>query len=306
MLPDRYTDEIANCKSVYLIGEYFLWQEIGIWLYKNLLRCEWWKNNIPRMKSRSSWCLLRYSQERADWRVKRIAYMDVSYQKNRKSIPSVTTSITMIEVLFNYQIRYGLFFENGIKKWQYAYDEQGRRIEKAGPRGMILFDYAGDSNQLMTETDTTDKLIREYVYNANHIFVGLKINGSTIWWPAIMIQNMQYSCPSIQMEIFLFLCFLVTVHYGHRAYKIVVYYSKVQGKHRNLSRKGVLSVLRRVRLLHFLLHEIIIALFCNAQISFLRKSSVRCRMASFYPWLNLQALIRYNSLSVELTNTDIG
>lgn len=45
---------------------------------------------------------------------------------------------------------------------------------------MILFDYAGDSNQLMTETDTTDKLIREYVYNANHIFVGLKINGSTI------------------------------------------------------------------------------------------------------------------------------
>ncbi|TCI59108.1 hypothetical protein EVJ21_14320 [Exiguobacterium sp. SH0S2] len=67
---------------------------------------------------------------------------------------------------------------NGTKKWQFMYDEQGRRIEKAGPSGTIRFHYDGDSNRLMAETDTAGKAIREYVYNADHILVGLKTNGT--------------------------------------------------------------------------------------------------------------------------------
>ncbi|TCI59112.1 DNRLRE domain-containing protein [Exiguobacterium sp. SH0S2] len=69
---------------------------------------------------------------------------------------------------------------NGTKKWQFMYDEQGRRIQKTGPNGTIRFHYDGDSNRLMAETDTAGKPIREYVYNADHILVGLKTNG--IWY----------------------------------------------------------------------------------------------------------------------------
>ena len=67
---------------------------------------------------------------------------------------------------------------NGTKKWQFIYDEQGRRIQKTGPSGTIRFHYDGDSNRLMAETDTAGKPIREYVYNADHILVGLKTNGT--------------------------------------------------------------------------------------------------------------------------------
>lgn len=67
---------------------------------------------------------------------------------------------------------------NGTKKWQFVYDEQGRRIQKTGPSGTIRFHYDGDSNRLMAETDTAGKPIREYVYNADHILVGLKTNGT--------------------------------------------------------------------------------------------------------------------------------
>ncbi|QUE88008.1 DNRLRE domain-containing protein [Exiguobacterium alkaliphilum] len=67
---------------------------------------------------------------------------------------------------------------NGAKKWQFTYDEQGRRIQKTGPSGTIRFHYDGDSNRLMAETDTAGKPIREYVYNADHILVGLKTNGT--------------------------------------------------------------------------------------------------------------------------------
>lgn len=69
---------------------------------------------------------------------------------------------------------------NGTKKWQFIYDEQGRRIQKTGPSGTIRFHYDGDSNRLMAETDTSGKKIREYVYSADHVLVGLKTNG--VWY----------------------------------------------------------------------------------------------------------------------------
>ncbi|WP_269318441.1 DNRLRE domain-containing protein, partial [Exiguobacterium sp. KJ 601] len=67
---------------------------------------------------------------------------------------------------------------NGTKNWEFVYDEQGRRIQKTGPNGTIRFHYDGDSNRLMAETDTAGTPIREYVYNADHILVGLKTNGT--------------------------------------------------------------------------------------------------------------------------------
>ena len=59
-----------------------------------------------------------------------------------------------------------------------TYDEQGRRIEKRGPNGTIRFHYDGDSNRLLAETDAQGNYIREYVYGANHLLVGLKVDGS--------------------------------------------------------------------------------------------------------------------------------
>ncbi len=67
---------------------------------------------------------------------------------------------------------------NGTKKWQFIYDEQGRRIQKTGPSGTIHFHYDGDSNRLIAETDTSGKSIREYLYSADHVLVGLKISGT--------------------------------------------------------------------------------------------------------------------------------
>ncbi|OGX77825.1 hypothetical protein A6395_15225 [Exiguobacterium sp. SH31] len=67
---------------------------------------------------------------------------------------------------------------NGSKKWQFIYDEHGRRIQKTGPSGTIYFHYDGDSNRLMAETDTSGKTIREYVYNVDGLLVGLKIDDS--------------------------------------------------------------------------------------------------------------------------------
>jgi RHS repeat-associated protein len=66
----------------------------------------------------------------------------------------------------------------GTKAWQFTYDEQGRRIEKTGPSGTIRFHYDGDSNRLLAETDAQGNYIREYVYGANHLLVGLKVDGS--------------------------------------------------------------------------------------------------------------------------------
>ncbi len=66
----------------------------------------------------------------------------------------------------------------GTKAWQFTYDEQGRRIEKRGPNGTIRFHYDGDSNRLLAETDEQGNYIREYVYSANHLLVGLKVDGS--------------------------------------------------------------------------------------------------------------------------------
>ncbi|WP_214691722.1 hypothetical protein, partial [Exiguobacterium sp. s43] len=66
----------------------------------------------------------------------------------------------------------------GTKAWQFTYDEQGRRIEKRGPNGTIRFHYDGDSNRLLAETDAQGNYIREYVYGANHLLVGLKVDGS--------------------------------------------------------------------------------------------------------------------------------
>lgn len=62
-------------------------------------------------------------------------------------------------------------------KWQFIYDERGRRIEKIGPKGSIRFHYDGDSNRLLAETDEDGKFIREYVYNLDNILVGLKTGG---------------------------------------------------------------------------------------------------------------------------------
>nr|WP_238784430.1 RHS repeat-associated core domain-containing protein [Exiguobacterium sp. S3-2] len=66
----------------------------------------------------------------------------------------------------------------GTKAWRFTYDEQGRRIEKRGPNGTIRFHYDGDSNRLLAETDAQGNYIREYVYGANHLLVGLKVDGS--------------------------------------------------------------------------------------------------------------------------------
>lgn len=59
-----------------------------------------------------------------------------------------------------------------------TYDEQGRLIEKKGSNGTIRCLYDGDSNRLLAETDEQGNYIREYVYGANHLIVGLKVDGA--------------------------------------------------------------------------------------------------------------------------------
>lgn len=64
---------------------------------------------------------------------------------------------------------------NGSGEWEFLYDELGRRIEKRSPSGTVRFHYEGDSNRLLAETDAEGKIIREYIYSADGILIGLRI-----------------------------------------------------------------------------------------------------------------------------------
>lgn len=64
----------------------------------------------------------------------------------------------------------------------YAYDELNRRIEKKLGAETIRFQYDGDSNQLLAETDATGAPIRQYVYNNDGILLAVKTKGNWFFY----------------------------------------------------------------------------------------------------------------------------
>ncbi|WP_214722035.1 DNRLRE domain-containing protein [Exiguobacterium sp. s192] len=64
----------------------------------------------------------------------------------------------------------------------YMYDEFNRRIEKKVGSETIRFQYDGDTNQLLAETDATGAPIRQYVYTNDGLLLAVKTKGNWFFY----------------------------------------------------------------------------------------------------------------------------
>lgn len=65
---------------------------------------------------------------------------------------------------------------------RYTYDDDNRRLSKTMDGVTTNYHYDGDSIDVVYETDSAGKVIRQYVYSDNNIRLAMKMNGKTLYY----------------------------------------------------------------------------------------------------------------------------